>query len=204
MIQIDIAHQLKRYRGIENLRIQANFQKGSTVQISGPSGVGKTTLLRIIAGLLKPDKGLIISNGETWLETDRGINTTVQSRNLGFVFQDYALFPNLSVKEHMSFGTKDQNWINRLLEMGRMEGFRDQKPRQLSGGQQQRLAILRALSTKPSLMLMDEPFSALDQSLKLTFLPELKQLFKETEITALIVTHHPFELNAIKDDSLEL
>jgi molybdate transport system ATP-binding protein len=110
----------------------------------------------------------------------------------------------MTVWQHLNYGTKDTELIEKLLFLGRMESFSGQRPVQLSGGQQQRLSILRALSTKPRLMLMDEPFSALDQQLKAELIPGLRQFFVESKTTCLIVTHHPFELDGIADFRLEL
>lgn len=204
MIHVDINKQIKRFSRTDNFSVQTDFAAGAITHISGPSGVGKTTLLRIIAGLVKPDHGHIIFNGETWLNTTENIYLPPQARNVGFVFQDYALFPNLTVKEHLSFGTKDAGFIQHLLALGNMERLVDQKPRALSGGQQQRLGILRALTTKPQLLLMDEPFSALDHALKAQLIPKLKVLLNEMNITCLIATHHPLELNDFADFYLDL
>ena len=204
MIEIDISRKIKRYKGMEELSLKANFVSGAIMQISGPSGSGKTTLLRIIAGLVKPERGLILADGTTWLDTEKNINLPTQLRKVGFVFQDYALFPNMTVQQHLNYGTKDADFVERLLALGRMESFRNQKSLHLSGGQQQRLSILRALSTNPRLMLMDEPFSALDRKLKAELIPELKAFFTEMKTTCLIVSHHPLELEGIASQVLEL
>ena len=112
----------------------------------------------------------------------------------GFVFQDYALFPNMTVRQHLAYATADNAWIERLLLIGKLETFSTHKPQYLSGGQQQRLAILRAIATKPKLLLMDEPFSALDAVMKAALIKDLKILFDELGTTVLIVTHNPQEL----------
>ncbi|WP_448636563.1 ABC transporter ATP-binding protein [Pedobacter panaciterrae] len=170
----------------------------------GPSGSGKTTLLKIIAGLIKPEEGKITANENVWLDTKANRNLEPQKRSVGFVFQDYALFPNMTVIEHLQYGSNDAQYIDRLIAIGRLDAFRTHKPKHLSGGQQQRLAILRALSTKPSLLLMDEPFSALDNVLKKDVMTDLKTLFDELKITCLVVTHHPLETEGFAEYSFEL
>ncbi|RYZ99121.1 MAG: ATP-binding cassette domain-containing protein, partial [Sphingobacteriaceae bacterium] len=114
-----------------------------------------------------------------------------------FVFQDYALFPNMTVQQHLEYATDDMAWIKRLLALGKLETLADHKPAWLSGGQQQRLGILRALATRPKLLLMDEPFSALDGATKVALIDELRVLFAELKIIVLIVSHNLAELESI-------
>jgi len=197
MISIDIEKKLKAYKGQHILRIKQQFAAGSITRIYGPSGAGKTTLLKTIAGFIEPEKGKIIINDAVWLDTASRINVPPQKRLAGFVFQDYALFPNMTVLEHLEYATADKEWIRRLLAIGKLEPFATHKPEYLSGGQQQRLAILRALAIKPKVLLMDEPFSALDPESKSTLIDELKVLFEELKATVLIVTHNPHELDGL-------
>lgn len=204
MIEIQIKKRVKTYAGIDLIEVSASFHVQCITQIIGPSGAGKTTLLRIIAGLIKPEQGKITVNENVWLDTSANINLEPQKRNVGFVFQDYALFPNMTVTEHLHYGSGDAQYINRLIAIGRLDAFRTHKPKYLSGGQQQRLAILRALATKPKLLLMDEPFSALDNILKKEVMTDLKALFGELKITCLIVTHHPLEATGFAEHSFEL
>jgi len=202
MISVAIEKKLKIYRGQHVLKIAHEFSGGSITKIYGPSGAGKTTFLKTIAGLIKPEQGKISVNGEIWLDTSSGINLTPQKRMPGFVFQDYALFPNMTIAEHLAYATKDQAWIDRLLKLGKLDTLTDHKPIHLSGGQQQRLAILRALAIKPKLLLMDEPFSALDPDMKIKLITELKAVFKKLDSTVLIVTHNPQELEGLIDNEL--
>jgi len=197
MISIDIEKKLKAYKGQHILRIKQQFAAGSITRIYGPSGAGKTTLLKTIAGFIEPERGKIIINDAVWLDTASRINVPPQKRLAGFVFQDYALFPNMTVLEHLEYATADKEWIRRLLAIGKLEPFATHKPEYLSGGQQQRLAILRALAIKPKVLLMDEPFSALDPESKSTLIDELKVLFEELKATVLIVTHNPHELDGL-------
>jgi len=197
MISIDIEKKLKSYRGQHILQIKQQFAAGSITKIYGSSGAGKTTLLKAIAGFTSPERGKIIVNDVAWFDTETKINLPPQNRMAGFVFQDYALFPNMTVQEHLEYATTDKEWINRLLAIGKLEPFATHKPEYLSGGQQQRLAILRALAIKPRLLLMDEPFSALDPESKTVLINELKVVFEELRTTVLIVTHNPQELDRL-------
>jgi molybdate transport system ATP-binding protein len=203
MISIDIEIKLKAYHGRQLLRIKSQFGKGSITKVLGPSGSGKTTLLKIIAGLSAPEKGKIIADGVTWFDAEQKINLSTQKRNIGFVFQNYALFPNMSVQQHLEYATNDTGWIKQLLQLGQLDNFIDHKPDHLSGGQQQRMAILRALATKPKLLLMDEPFSALDSKMKAVLLDELKPLFKQLGATVIIVSHNLQELEALEGEVMD-
>ncbi len=199
MISIDIEKKLKAYNGQQVLQVKKQFVKGSITKIFGPSGVGKTTFLKVIAGFVNPEKGKIIVNDVTWLDTNLKIALPPQIRKTGFVFQDYALFPNMTVQQHLEYAAKDPAWIKRLLHTGKLETLTSHKPAYLSGGQQQRLSILRALATKPELLLMDEPFSALDPEMKSELINHLKIIFNELGATVLIVTHNPQELEGLTD-----
>jgi len=201
MIIVDIEKKLKAYHGQQVLKVAEKFPLGSITQISGPSGAGKTTFLKIIAGFIQPEKGSIVVDGVSWLDTASKTFVPPQKRMAGFVFQDYALFPNMTVKQHLEYATDDTGWIEKLLSIGKLETFVKHKPEYLSGGQQQRLAILRALAIKPKLLLMDEPFSALDPEMKSALIGELKVIFDELGLTVLIVTHNRQELDNISNHS---
>jgi molybdate transport system ATP-binding protein len=202
MISIDIEKKLKAYSGQQWLKVNREFATGSITKIYGPSGAGKTTLLKIIAGLVQPEKGTIKVDGITWLDTASSISLSPQKRMAGFVFQNYALFPNMTVRQHLEYATNDTQWIDKLLTIGKLETLSTHKPDHLSGGQQQRLAILRALAVKPKLLLMDEPFSALDPKMKTALIAELKLLFAELKLTVLIVSHNPMELEGLCDGEM--
>jgi len=204
MISINIQKNIKTYKGRYRLTVADSFPAGSVTKVYGPSGIGKTTFLRIIAGLSTPEQGKIVVHGQTWLDTAAGINMSPQERKAGFVFQDYALFPNMTVREHLQYATTDELLISRLLTMGRMKSFDSHKPQHLSGGQQQRLAILRALAQRPKLLLMDEAFSALDDELREDLITDLKIILKEFETTTIIVSHHAQETLGFADRSLKI
>lgn len=195
MINVTIEKKLKAYHGQQVIKIDHQFAAGSVTKIYGPSGSGKTTFLKVIAGLTKPEKGRIIAGGLTWFDVEQKIDIPTQKRNVGFVFQQYALFPNMTVRQHLEYATTDELWIARLLLLGKLDTLQTHKPEYLSGGQQQRLAILRALATRPKLLLMDEPFSALDPKMKAELMAELSVLLKEMGMTTIIVTHNPQELD---------
>ncbi|WP_231424842.1 MULTISPECIES: sulfate/molybdate ABC transporter ATP-binding protein [Pedobacter] len=204
MIAIDINKRIGRGPGSFRLQVKTVFQFNSVTRILGPSGVGKSTLLKILAGFITPDSGLIKFGDAVWFDSQIKYSKMVQERNVGFVFQDYALFPNMTVAQHLHYGSDNADYINQLLELGELTSLKERLPRQLSGGQQQRLAILRALSTKPKLLLMDEPFAALDSALKIRIMERLKSLFEEQQTTVLMVTHQDQEWEHPKNQIFNL
>ncbi|WP_421940491.1 ABC transporter ATP-binding protein [Pedobacter sp.] len=204
MIEISIFKKIKTHHGTLELNVDAVFQSHSITRILGPSGVGKTTFLKMLAGLITPDAGKIIVKNELWFDEANAYSKPVQNRAVGFVFQDYALFPNMTVEKQLKYGSDDPEYIDRLLEIGELSRYRKSLPRQLSGGQQQRLAILRALSTKPGLLLMDEPFSALDLELKNRLINNLKTLLAEQKTTVILVTHAETEMSEEGNNSFIL
>ena len=169
----------------------------------GPSGCGKTTLLRALAGFCEIASGNIIINNQTVSSVEQ--HTPVQNRNIGYVMQDFALFPHLTVAQNIAFGLHrhDPNAsdlrVNEMLELVQLTDFRDAYPNALSGGQQQRVAIARALAPAPSLLLLDEPFSALDPALRESLVNEIKAILKASKVTSLMVTHDQGEAFAFAD-----
>jgi molybdate transport system ATP-binding protein len=177
--------------GALTLEVQASIEPGGFVALSGPSGAGKTTILRMLAGLADPDRGRIDVNGETWFDSDRRIRLSPQKRSIGFVFQDYALFPNLSVRQNVAYATgkNDAGWIDELLELTGLSALQHRLPATLSGGQKQRAALARAIARKPALLLLDEPLSALDAGLRGQLQDDLAALHRRFGLTTLLVSH---------------
>lgn len=175
------------------LDVEFSAQAGVTV-IFGPSGSGKTTLLECLAGLLRPDAGTIRVGSETWFDGGRKINLPTQKRGVGYVFQELALFPHMTAAENVAFGIRGnghrkQNLISDMLERFHIAHLAHHRPDEISGGERQRVALARALVTNPRLLLLDEPFSALDDELKMAIIADLKRWLEENEIPVLLVTH---------------
>ncbi len=184
----------KKYSQATDFAVQdfnLNIEKGEIVAITGESGCGKTTLLRLIAGLEVPNSGSIsiynqlVADTKTWVKPEK--------RKVGMVFQDYALFPHLTVQENIAFGLQKgidkKQRINELLVLVGLEGYEKRYPYELSGGQQQRVALARALAPSPAVLLLDEPFSNLDETLKEQVREELHQIIRQSNMTTLLVTH---------------
>lgn len=165
--------------------------------IMGESGSGKTSILNSIAGILTPDKGDIILD-DNILFLDK-INLKPQLRNIGYVFQDYALFPNMSVKDNIFFMNPDKDYTNSLIEKLRIKYLLDNFPNTLSGGEKQKVSIVRALANKPRLLLMDEPFSSIDEKFKNKFYEELIEIKKSLDVPIIMVTHNRHEAEILAD-----
>lgn len=182
------------------------FKKGDIIGILGASGSGKSTLLRLMAGLEVPHTGEMLLN-ERILFNNREI-IQPENRNIGMVFQDYALFPHMTVEKNIGYGItsrKNKNKrIKEVLKLVEMEDFAKRYPHELSGGQQQRIALARALAPKPSLLLMDEPFSSLDHDLQIKIREELRSIIKKAGITSVFVTHNRENCESISDEIIEL
>jgi len=181
-----------------------DVSKGQIFTLLGPSGCGKSTILRMLAGLETPSKGSIKIDGVTVFSDS--INLSPDKRKIGFVFQDYALFPHLSVFDNITFGLykKDMTFkkerVKELLELVDMSEFENRYPHELSGGQQQRIALARAMANEPSLLLMDEPFSNLDTTLREKMRLDIYNIIKKTKITAIFVTHDQCEALSMSDN----
>jgi molybdate transport system ATP-binding protein len=158
-----------------------------TTALVGPSGSGKSSVLRVIAGLLRPAAGRVALDGESWLDVERGVDLPPDERRVGLLFQDYALFPHLSVRSNVAYGGKER--VDELLERFRISHLARARPGELSGGERQRVALARALSRSPGALLLDEPLAALDAHTKAAVRAELQELLSELELPTLIVTH---------------
>ena len=197
MMFIDIKKDLGQF----TLKIETKIEEGFVIALMGESGSGKSTLLRVLAGL-EESKGTIKFQDSVWLDDLKSL--PVQKRDIGFVFQDFALFENMSIKEHLSFVSRDKKLANELLKEFKLEEIADLYPRELSGGQKQRVAICRALVSKPKLLLMDEPFSALDRKLRFDIQNFLKEFLVKNSITTVMVTHDKVDLFRLADRVIEI
>mgnify|MGYP000938599034 CR=1 FL=1 len=191
MIKFNINKELHGSDGKMLLDINLELKKGEFLALSGISGSGKTTILRILAGL-EDASGEIIVDNEIWLNS-KG-SKPIQKRDIGFVFQDYALFPNLSVFENLLYVKKDIELANYLLNMTNMYELKNRYPNSLSGGQKQRVSLCRAFMKKPKILLMDEPLSALDLSMRTKLQNEILTLHTEFKTTTIMVSHDPSEI----------
>jgi molybdate transport system ATP-binding protein len=187
MISIDIE---KNFSDI-SLHVKLDIKEGEFVALSGKSGSGKTTLLRILSGL-EDAKGEIRVGSEIWLSSKK--NLSVRKRGIGFVFQDYALFENMSVEKNLLYVSKDTKLADHLLKLTELEEFKKRLPSNLSGGQKQRVALCRALMSRPKLLLMDEPLSALDMQMRQKLQNDILKLHKEFGTTTIMVSHEPSEI----------
>ena len=184
---------------VDNLNLEIDDR--SFITLLGPSGCGKTTTLRMIAGLETPTEGEILINDRVVFSSEKGIDIAASKRDVGFLFQNYALWPHMTVTKNISFGLENLKWpkdkiqarVDELLKMLRIEEFKDRYPAELSGGQQQRVAIARTLATGPKVLFMDEPLSNLDAKLRMEMRTELKRLHHDTDSTFVYVTHDQLE-----------
>ncbi len=189
------------------LDVKLNIAKEKLVTLYGKSGAGKTSFLKIIAGLLNPDRGYIKVDNSIWLDTDKNLNLRPQKRNIGFVFQEYALFPNMTVKENLIFAmAKDQNKkiIQELIEIVDLGDLQNRKPNTLSGGQKQRVALARALVQKPQILMLDEPLSALDQEMRNKLQQYILEVHNEYKLTTILISHDISEIIKMSDYLIEI
>lgn len=196
----NVSKQFGSFQAVEQVNLE--IQSGSLVALLGPSGSGKSTLLRLIAGLEIPDTGKIILTGKD------ATFQSVQERNIGFVFQHYALFKHLTVRKNIAFGLeirkapkkKIEGKVEQLLELVQLSGLGDRYPSQLSGGQRQRVALARALAVEPNVLLLDEPFGALDAKVRKDLRAWLRRLHDEVHVTTVFVTHDQEEAMEVADE----
>ena len=181
----------KRFENLQVLsKIDLKVGKGEVVSVVGKSGSGKTTLLRLIAGLDIPDSGQIVLNDK--VVNDKNTFIVPEKRDCSLVFQDYALFPNMTMKENIVFGRdskEDPDHVGRLIDAAEISNVMNKYPHECSGGEQQRVAVVRSMATKPSILLMDEPLSNIDQDLKTRLRGVIEGLLRDFDMSCLIVTH---------------
>jgi molybdate transport system ATP-binding protein len=213
--RIDVALRASLQAGSRRFRLDVSFQSAATrLVIFGPSGSGKTLLLQAIAGVVRPDSGHVRLGGRTLFDSTAGLDVPPRDRRLGVVFQDYALFPHLNVRQNVSFGlstgplnptrhqrdARVEDWLQRLDLTASAHQF----PHQLSGGQKQRTAVARALVRAPDALLLDEPFAALDHGLRRELRGELDALQRRLDIPMLLVTHDPEDVEALGAATVQL
>ena len=201
-MSIEIRNVTKRFGAFLALDdVSLEFPEGSLTAVLGPSGSGKSTLLRIVAGLERPDSGDVRLSGED------ATRLTPQRRNVGFVFQHYAAFKHMTVRDNVAFALKIRKRpkqeirerVDELLELVQLQGFADRYPSRLSGGQRQRMALARALAAKPRVLLLDEPFGALDARVRAELRDWLRRLHEEVHVTTVFVTHDQEEAMEVAD-----
>lgn len=202
MINLDVIKTLNDASGEMRLDIKLEIEEGSFVTLYGKSGAGKTSVLRMLAGLMTPDAGNIKNGEVTWYNSQKSIHLPPQDRKVGFVFQDYALFPNMTVKENLSFavsGNQDKSRVNELIEIIELGDLQNRKPQTLSGGQQQRVALARALVRTPDLLMLDEPLSALDNEIRAKLQSYILTVHKEYRLTTILISHDVSEILKMSD-----
>lgn len=197
----------RSYRAGPTITCDLAIGRSDTVTVLfGPSGAGKTTILRCLAGLDHPDEGEIRVAGETWVDTERRLRLPTHRRRVGFLHQDYALFPHLSVAANVAYGLHDRprreraTRVEELLDMVGLTELASRRPKELSGGQRQRVALARALARSPRLLLLDEPLSALDAATRASTRADLQRLLRRSAIPTIVVTHDRSEAIALGDD----
>jgi len=196
----NVSKQFGSFKAVDDVNLE--IESGSLVALLGPSGSGKSTLLRLISGLEMPDSGKIFLTGKD------ATYQSVQDRNIGFVFQHYALFKHLTVRKNVAFGlelrkapkAKIKARVDQLLELVQLSGLGDRYPSQLSGGQRQRVALARALAVEPNVLLLDEPFGALDAKVRKDLRAWLRRLHDEVHVTTVFVTHDQEEAMEVSDE----
>jgi molybdate transport system ATP-binding protein len=207
MIDFALQKKLHTADGEMHLQIKVQIESGKFVSLYGSSGAGKTSVLRMLAGFMKPDNGCIKMNDVVWFDASKRINMQPQQRSIGFVFQDYALFPNMNVRENIMFALNkndNKNIVDELLELTALPMLATRKIETLSGGQKQRVALARAIAKKPLLLLLDEPLSAIDNTMRAQLQTTLLQVHERFNLTTILVSHDMDEIIKLSDTIIHL
>jgi molybdate transport system ATP-binding protein len=203
MLEVDIRKRLRDFQ----LEVKLGVSKGEILMLVGDNGCGKTTLLNLIAGLQNPDEGRIALNGRSLFDSSHMVNVAAEARNIGYVFQSYALFPHMSVRDNVAFGLCTRKLsrkaiydrVKEHLEAAGLWEIRKAKAVSISGGQKQRVALARALIIQPDLLLLDEPLSALDVRKQAAMRSELREMIHACNVPSIIVTHDLRDVSSIGD-----
>ena len=206
MIEIQIRHQIFTSSGNKFLEVDERISEGSFVHVSGDSGIGKTTFFKVLSGLVVPDFGFIKLNDKILLDTANKIFLPPQKRNISLMFQNYALFPNMTVKQNIAFAQteKDENIVDELLEKFALKTFENTSPSKLSGGQRQRVALARTLAQNAEIVLLDEPISAVDIAMRKVMLNELLEFNKNNNSTFFVISHSEEEFENFSTYNLNI
>ncbi|RBL84521.1 ABC transporter ATP-binding protein [Streptomyces cavourensis] len=212
---VDLRIRKQMVSGERHFSLDVAFSSAAQrIALFGPSGAGKSLTLRAVAGLLRPDAGRIAVNGRVLFDADARIDVAPQARKVAYLFQDYALFPHLTVAQNIAFGTR-RGWLNpsrrdaspelrRWVDAFELGAIVGSYPNEISGGQKQRVALARALMLKPDILLLDEPFSALDSQLRGKMRQELNALQRQLDVPMLLITHDPADVEALADEVFEV
>lgn len=204
-MEFDFTKKLRDF----SLEFKYSFESGILI-IQGESGAGKTTVLNCISGIDTPDEGIILINGKVILDTKKDINVDPGKRNIGYVFQDYALFPHMDIMKNVQYGLKSRRMdikideIDSAMETFGIVNLKKAHPDSISGGEKQRVALLRAILTKPELLLLDEPFSALDHGTKNNVYEEFERISRLYNIPTVLITHSPYEAERFGDQIIRI
>lgn len=205
-MKVRLQKSLNGHNGILRLNLDLEIADGKLVTLYGESGAGKTSVLRMISGLLQPDSGFIQIGDKIWFDSSKKIHMKPQKRDLGLVFQDYALFPNMTIRENLEFARNDKNdvIIEELLALMELTGLQHRKPETLSGGQKQRVALARALVRRPKVLLLDEPLSSLDRKMRSKLQEHILNVHRKFGLTTILVSHETSEIFKMSDEVLVL
>ena len=207
MLEFDLSKQFGKGKSSFLLDVKAELPVGKIIGVFGPSGAGKSSLLRLISGLEKPDRGFLKIKKEVWSDTAQKVFLKPQQRSVGYLFQAYSLFPNMTIFENLTFAAgknKHTKELKELLIATQLIDKKDQYPISLSGGEQQRAALARALVRRPSLLLLDEPLAALDDAIRASLQSYILELHERFQPTTLLVSHDRSELAKLCDLVIEI
>lgn len=191
-------------RGHFSVDISLRCDSGELLALTGPSGSGKTTIIRMLAGLEKPDQGTLWNKEQVWFDSKKKIHVPARKRKVGYVFQEHTLFPHLNIIQNVSYSCRNRSRVDELLDLLAILHLGKRKPNEISGGERQRAAIAQALASDPEILLLDEPFSALDKVTRIRLQKKLQQLKDELNIPILMVTHDNEEARFLANNIITL